>query len=374
MSTPYIEKTFTVGNNTIAQAISGPQHEHLRFLEKELNVGIHERSPQFTVHADTQKAVDEAVVILGKMADIAKSKPETLDINRVQRLVRAQQDGFAPSMQFKMKAGKLIQPRTRNQQLYLEEMTKNDIVFGLGEAGTGKTYLAVAYAVWLLEKGQIERIILTRPAVEAGENLGFLPGDLEEKIAPYLQPLFDALRDLAPNQAAVITQNPEDGNKFGPAKGGKDGRGFQGQSQRPATNIEIAPLAFMRGRTLSKALVILDEAQNTTTEQMKMFLTRLGEDSKMIITGDPSQVDLPGGRLSGLVDAVNILEGTDGIGFVRFDANDVQRHPLVGKIIRAYNAASQNPAAQKKSDLAHDSGKPAATRKQHQDGHRAPRP
>ncbi len=375
----YFEKTLEVSNNTIAQAMCGPQQEHILLLEQELGVSIQERSPVFTVIGEAQGAVDTAFDILTKMSHLATTKADELDRGRVQRFVRSAQDGFSPSLVFKMKGGKAIRPRTRNQEIYLKEMEKNDIVFGLGEAGTGKTYLAVAYAVYLLEKGAVERIILTRPAVEAGENLGFLPGDLQEKIAPYLQPLFDALRDLAPDQAAVVTQQADEPSKFGPSKGGKGGQGGQGQgaTQQKRTNIEVAPLAFMRGRTLSKALVILDEAQNTTSMQMKMFLTRLGEDSKMIITGDPSQIDLPGGHLSGLVDAVNVLEGTPGIGFVRFDASDVQRHPLVGKIIRAYNAASAAPAAEKKSAYEHDSGNtatPPATRKQHQSGHRVPRP
>ena len=205
---------------------------------------------------------------------------------------------------------KKIYPRSHNQADYFNKITNDALVFGLGPAGTGKTYLAVAKAVESLINGRVDRIILSRPAVEAGEQLGFLPGDMREKVDPYLRPLYDALHDMLPeNQVAKKLDSGE---------------------------IEIAPLAFMRGRTLADAFVILDEAQNTTPMQMKMFLTRLGENASMVVTGDLTQVDLPGGQRSGLLDAVDILEGTDGVGFVRFDEVDVVRHPLVAKIINAY--------------------------------------
>jgi phosphate starvation-inducible PhoH-like protein len=196
-------------------------------------------------------------------------------------------------------------------------MDRCELVFGVGPAGTGKTYLAVAYAASLLERGAVDRIILSRPAVEAGERLGFLPGDMKEKVDPYLRPLYDALYDMIPGDKVerALTSNV----------------------------IEIAPLAFMRGRTLSNAAIILDEAQNTTSMQMKMFLTRLGENARMIVTGDPSQIDLPPGQVSGLVEALEILDGIDGVAKVRFSAADVVRHRLVAEIVNAYDNAPRQP-------------------------------
>lgn len=203
-----------------------------------------------------------------------------------------------------------INPRTANQSAFIEAMNTHDMTFGLGPAGTGKTFLAVAKAVADMEANKVEKIILTRPAVEAGENLGFLPGDLKEKIDPYLRPLYDALYDMLPRD--IVDKKIENGE------------------------IEIAPLAYMRGRTLSHAVVILDEAQNTTPMQMKMFLTRLGEGSKMVINGDLTQTDLPRGMESGLKDAARILSGVKEIAFVEFDERDVVRHGLVSKIVNAY--------------------------------------
>jgi phosphate starvation-inducible PhoH-like protein len=205
-----------------------------------------------------------------------------------------------------------IVARTLGQRNYLEAIQKHDVVFGIGPAGTGKTYLAVAMAVSALKKEQVDRIILTRPAVEAGEALGFLPGDLQQKITPYLRPLYDALHDML---------EPEELERYVARE-----------------TIEIAPLAYMRGRTLSNAFVILDEAQNTTPVQMKMFLTRLGEGSRMVVTGDPSQVDLAPGARSGLADALEALRGLDNIGVVHFTEKDVVRHPLVARIVGAYEA------------------------------------
>ncbi|MEL6431789.1 MAG: PhoH family protein [Planctomycetota bacterium] len=203
-----------------------------------------------------------------------------------------------------------VEPRSENQRRYLEAIEKNDLVFGLGAAGTGKTYLAVSAAVQRLRKGRVRRIIVTRPVVEAGEHLGFLPGDLQQKLNPYLRPIYDALRDMIePDDLARLEE---------------------------AGVIEIAPLAYMRGRTLSNAFVILDEGQNTTASQMKMFLTRLGEGSSMVVTGDPSQNDLPRSTRSGLVDAVRRMRGFEGVGITEFDSSDVVRHPLVARIVRAY--------------------------------------
>ena len=205
---------------------------------------------------------------------------------------------------------RLITPRSPNQAAYVNAMRHHDLVFGLGPAGTGKTYLAVAIAVSMLLEEQVERIILTRPAVEAGERLGFLPGALEEKVDPYMRPMYDALYDMMPGDRVL--------------------------RRRDAGDIEVAPLAYMRGRTLSNACIILDEAQNTTTVQMKMFLTRLGENSRMMITGDPSQVDLPSNKKSGLHEAAKALCKIDGISVVEFERKDIVRHPLVQRIISAY--------------------------------------
>ncbi|MEI2385653.1 PhoH family protein [Breoghania sp. JC706] len=209
---------------------------------------------------------------------------------------------------------KTIVARTPAQDAYIRAMDRADLVFGIGPAGTGKTFLAVAYAAALLERGEIDRIILSRPAVEAGERLGFLPGDMKEKVDPYLRPLYDALYEMMPGE--------------------KVERGMI------SGVIEVAPLAFMRGRTLSNAVVILDEAQNTTAMQMKMFLTRLGDNAKMIVTGDPSQIDLPRGMISGLREALDVLEGVEGIARVRFTEKDVVRHELVARIVAAYDRAS----------------------------------
>jgi phosphate starvation-inducible PhoH-like protein len=213
---------------------------------------------------------------------------------------------------------KLVEPRSAAQEAYVRSLFRNELVFGLGPAGTGKTYLAVAAAVSMYIEGRVDKIILSRPAVEAGERLGFLPGDMKEKVDPYMQPLYDALNDFFPPK--------------------------QVQKLIEEKQIEIAPLAFMRGRTLSSAYVVLDEAQNATTMQMKMFLTRLGEGSRMAVTGDVTQIDLPRGVKSGLVEAERILRDVPGIGFTRFSAEDVVRHPLVARIIRAYESAAPDDA------------------------------
>jgi phosphate starvation-inducible PhoH-like protein len=208
---------------------------------------------------------------------------------------------------------KVIEPRTATQRAYVRNLFRHELVFGLGPAGTGKTYLAVAAAVAMFIEGHVDRIILSRPAVEAGERLGFLPGDMKDKVDPYMQPLYDALNDFFPaKQVSKLIEEKQ---------------------------IEIAPLAFMRGRTLSNAYVVLDEAQNATTMQMKMFLTRLGEGSRMAVTGDMTQIDLPRGVMSGLVEAERILREVHGVGFTRFTAEDVVRHSLVARIIRAYDTA-----------------------------------
>ena len=216
----------------------------------------------------------------------------------------------APGIMIRTRKKTLV-PRSANQVPYMEALARDEIIFALGPAGTGKTYLAVAQAVAMLITGAVQRLVLSRPAVEAGERLGFLPGDMKEKVDPYLRPIYDALYDCLPAE--------------------------QVERRIASGEIEIAPIAFMRGRTLSDAFIILDEAQNTTAAQMKMFLTRFGMNSRMVICGDPHQVDIPGGeRMSGLNDAVNRLEGVDGIQTIRFNSSDVVRHPLVGRIVDAY--------------------------------------
>ena len=219
-------------------------------------------------------------------------------------------DEYLDEIAIKTKRG-LVRGRTNNQKKYLSNIKNNDVNFGIGPAGTGKTYLAVACAVAAMEQDVVRRLVLVRPAVEAGENLGFLPGDLKEKLDPYLQPLYDALRDMIPKEKLEFYLENR--------------------------TIEIAPLAFMRGRTLDDAYVILDESQNTTTAQMKMFLTRMGENARFIITGDTSQIDLPKHQKSGLKEAITTLKGIKGIGFVELNGRDVIRHPLVKKIITAYD-------------------------------------
>ncbi|MFK7929854.1 MAG: PhoH family protein [Myxococcota bacterium] len=228
-------------------------------------------------------------------------------------------------------SGRTISPRTQGQQRYLHTLRGNDVTFGVGPAGTGKTYLAVGVAVSALLRGDVKRIVLTRPAVEAGEKLGFLPGDLNEKVDPYLRPLYDALYDmLSPERTARLLEKQV---------------------------IEVAPLAFMRGRTLAEAYVILDEGQNTTVAQMKMFLTRLGDKGRMIITGDDTQVDLPRGARSGLAHALTVLDGVPGVGIVRLTASDVVRHPMVGRIVRAYELDSNRAAGEEAARLRADGPK-----------------
>jgi phosphate starvation-inducible protein PhoH and related proteins len=217
-----------------------------------------------------------------------------------------------------------VRARTAAQDAYIRALKRSSLTFGIGPAGTGKTWLAVAHAAQLFERKEVDRIILSRPAVEAGERLGFLPGDMREKVDPYLRPIYDALYDLI--DARIVERALQTGE------------------------IEIAPLAFMRGRTLTNAVIILDEAQNTTSMQMKMFLTRLGENSRMIVTGDPSQIDLPPGQTSGLSEAVRLLTDIEGISHVRFTAEDVIRHELVARIVNAYDSASARDAARKRSE------------------------
>jgi phosphate starvation-inducible PhoH-like protein len=309
-------KTISFSDNTLLPIIYGEHDKFLKIVEKTMFVSIITRGNFLKISGETQD-VKTSVKLLENLFRIAL-KNNSLDEGEVLGMINLYKDS-TKSMSKKIQdiddltftAGrKLIKPRSKKQIDYFNLVKKKNLVFCCGPAGTGKTYLAVAFAVSMLKSGQIDKIILSRPAVEAGERLGFLPGDLKEKIDPYLRPLYDALNDML-SFSEVIKKI--------------DG-GF----------IEIAPLAFMRGRTLSNSLIILDESQNTTAVQMKMFLTRLGENSKMIVNGDLSQVDLPSGTNSGLRESINILKNIDDIGFIEFDEKDVVRNPLVSKIVSKY--------------------------------------
>lgn len=313
------EINFELFNNTLVQQLVGPQDNNLRLIEKILGVEIGSFGNQMNIKGSAE-AIEQAKTAIDVLYNKV-SKGITINEEEVKAAIRisggeansaAAQDLSNIVLKTKKRH---IYPRSATQALYIQEMMKNELVFGLGPAGTGKTYLAVALAVSMMLEGRIDKIILSRPAVEAGENLGFLPGDLKEKVDPYLRPLYDALYEMLPAE--------------------------QVDKKIALGEIEIAPLAFMRGRTLSNAFVILDEAQNTTPMQMKMFLTRLGENSRMVVNGDLSQVDLPRGTVSGLRDALDVLNGTPNISSVRFSAADVVRHGLVAKIVKAYEERSK---------------------------------
>ena len=303
-----LRHTFSPPNNTRLSHLCGPTDAHLRTIELALDVKIAHRHEQFKVDGLKAKAT-RAMEVLQALYERA-ARPIAPEMVQLMLASDASMDANeAVSLQTRRSD---LRARTPNQEIYLTNIGEHDISFGIGPAGTGKTYLAVACAVDALERSAVQRIILTRPAVEAGEKLGFLPGDLGQKIDPYLRPLYDALYDLMGFDRVQ--------------------KAFERQV------IEIAPLAFMRGRTLNNAFVILDEAQNTTPEQMKMFLTRIGFGSKAVVTGDVSQIDLPKGTLSGLVDAERVLKRVKGISMCRFTSADVVRHPLVARIVDAYDA------------------------------------
>ena len=290
--------------------LCGPMDSHIRSIEAALQVKVAHRFEQFRIEGPKARAT-QALETLQALYEMAK-KP--IPAEQVQLMLSgdtALPAGGEAALAMQTRRGE-VRGRTPNQARYLENMSTHDITFGIGPAGTGKTYLAVACAVDALERSAVQRIVLTRPAVEAGEKLGFLPGDLGQKVDPYLRPLYDALHDLMGYD--------------------KVQKAFERQQ------IEIAPLAFMRGRTLNHAFVILDEAQNTTPEQMKMFLTRIGFGSKAVVTGDVSQIDLPRTQLSGLIDAERVLKRVTGIAFNRLTSADVVRHPLVARIVDAYDA------------------------------------
>jgi len=301
------------------EPLFGTRDENLRLMEDSLGVRIDLRSD--AVHVEGPES--GVTRVRGVFQDFEALRrqgihPHNGELNGMLKLVVADPSTTLKSIADSGKARsagikRTVQPRSVNQRKYVDAIEQNDMVFGVGPAGTGKTYLAVAMAVSAMNAKKVSRIVLVRPAVEAGEKLGFLPGSLQEKVDPYLRPLYDALYDLL---------EPERVDKM-----------------LEKNVIEVAPLAFMRGRTLNDAFIIMDEAQNTTVEQMKMFLTRMGNNSKAVITGDITQIDLPNPRKSGLVDAINVLEGVEGISFCHFEDSDVVRHALVQRIVRAYDAA-----------------------------------
>ncbi len=312
-----VRHTFTPHNNTRLSHLCGPMDAHLRSIEAGLQVSIAHRHEQFKVDGPKAQA-QRAMELLQALYEMAE-RPIAADTLQLMMSGDGEEGpGEQPALHTRRAD---LKARTPVQAAYLDNIVSHDITFGIGPAGTGKTYLAVASAVDALERASVQRIVLTRPAVEAGERLGFLPGDLSQKVDPYLRPLYDALYDLM----------------------GYDK--VQKAFERNA--LEIAPLAFMRGRTLNNAFVILDEAQNTTPEQMKMFLTRIGFGAKAVITGDVSQIDLPKGQMSGLIDAERVLKRVKGIAFTRFTSADVVRHPLVARIVDAYDA--QGSAARRRA-------------------------
>jgi phosphate starvation-inducible PhoH-like protein len=307
-------------DNALAQVLFGPQSANLERIESLLGVALNTRGNAVSISGPAE-AVRDAASVLDELYRLAGKQGhlETADIDAAVRMVH---HGDAPEAgeDLVLRTRKRhIAPRTPTQATYIRALDRSPLVFGLGPAGTGKTYLAVAKAVSLMIKGEVDRIILSRPAVEAGERLGFLPGDLKEKVDPYLRPLYDALYDMLPGDQVI--------------------------KKLAAGEIEVAPLAFMRGRTLANSFIILDEAQNTTAMQMKMFLTRMGEHSRMVVTGDMSQIDLPAGVRSGLRDAIDIIAGMEGVSFVNFTDRDVVRHDLVTRIVRAYDRADRERKA-----------------------------
>jgi phosphate starvation-inducible PhoH-like protein len=310
--------TLAYDDNRLLSLVCGEHDEHLGLVEQKLGVDITPRGNRLAIRgtAAARAAVRD---VLTSLYDRARrgaeiSRGEVEGAIRMRETADVQETGASGAVRTRRK---LVTPRTPMQGRYVEAIRRNELVLGIGPAGTGKTYLAVACAAEALMNGNVDRVVLSRPAVEAGERLGFLPGDMKEKVDPYLRPLYDALYDVIP--ASLV------------AKGLAENQ------------IEIAPLAFMRGRTLASAFIILDEAQNTTPQQMKMFLTRLGEGSRMVVTGDPSQVDLPNGITSGLAHAVATLKGVGGVAVTAFTNSDIVRHPLVGRIVAAYDKKLAKP-------------------------------
>jgi len=314
--------TLNFADNTLLALLLGDHDRHLVRLEQGLGVRLSCRGNRVAIAGDPARVDAAQLALTGLWRRLERGEGiAQADVDAAIRMSDFDDPRLplsdAPAIRTKRGA---VGPRSPGQATYMEALARAEMTFGIGPAGTGKTYLAVAQAVAMLQSGKVDRIILSRPAVEAGERLGFLPGDLKEKVDPYLRPLYDALNDMMPGEQVV---------------------------RRMTTGeIEVAPLAFMRGRTLAHAFVILDEAQNTTPVQMKMFLTRMGEGTRMVITGDLTQVDLPAGTRSGLRDALDTLEGVTGIAVCRFDKRDVVRHPLVARIVDAYE---QRAAAERET-------------------------
>jgi phosphate starvation-inducible PhoH-like protein len=313
-------------DNRLASLLFGQYGQNLALIERRLGVVAEQRGNHVTL-AGSRDGVERSRRVLEGLYEQLKRGDELVsgDVEGAIRLAIAQGSLFdydpataRPSFEEINLRKRAVRARTAAQDAYIRALRRHALVFGTGPAGTGKTWLAVAHAVQLFERKEVDRIILSRPAVEAGERLGFLPGDMREKVDPYLRPIYDALYDLM--DPRIVERTLQTGE------------------------IEIAPLAFMRGRTLSNAVIILDEAQNTTTMQMKMFLTRLGENSRMIVTGDPSQVDLPRGQTSGLAEATRLLRNVEGIGHIVYTAEDVIRHELVARIVDAYDKAALKAA------------------------------
>ncbi|MDP8242668.1 MAG: PhoH family protein [Candidatus Hinthialibacter antarcticus] len=311
-----VQQTIQLLNIEESQDLFGPRDENLRVLQAHFHARIAARGDTITVSGDAEQVeavlsiFEELLKLVRKGDPISRRDVEFLLEAKAQSNPQALEEAFAPvSWTLRGRKG-LIKPKSPGQRQYLNAIFNHDVVFGIGPAGTGKTYLAVSAAVSALERKVVRRIILARPAVEAGESLGFLPGDLRAKVDPFLRPLYDALYDML--NPDLVQRYLEQGT------------------------VEIAPLAYMRGRTLNNSFIIMDEAQNTTPEQMKMFLTRLGFNSQAVITGDVTQIDLPHGRKSGLIEAANILKDVDDIAMVRLDKGDIVRHPLVQKIVEAY--------------------------------------
>ncbi|MEP2942249.1 MAG: PhoH family protein [Hyphomicrobiales bacterium] len=321
-----IERIIAFEDNRLASDLFGQYDQNLALIEQSIGVEAIRRGNQVTLrgYEDACDRAHRTLEILYEQLNLGRPI-DNGEIAGIVRMVEAEKSQLVlPTMEKQAKVKfaqistrkKTIIARSKTQDEYIRAMGKKELIFGTGPAGTGKTYLVCAYAAAMLERGEVDRIVLSRPAVEAGERLGFLPGDMKEKVDPYLRPLYDALYDMMPPERV--------------------------ERALASGMIEIAPLAFMRGRTLANSAVILDEAQNTTSMQMKMFLTRLGEDSKMFITGDPSQVDLPRGTISGLVEALRVLKGVKGIACIKFTAEDVVRHALVARIVNAYDGDSEH--------------------------------
>ena len=342
-----VKREILIDSADVLTPLFGEYDANVKQIEKSFGVHINVRDSKLTVTGEAP-GVEGALAGIGDMVGVIK-KDKGISADTTHYLIEMRMKGINSQYAEMMDdiicfttRGKPIKAKTLGQHRYIDAIRHNDIVFGIGPAGTGKTYLAMAMAITAFKNGDVSRLILTRPAVEAGEKLGFLPGDLQDKVDPYLRPLYDALFEIMGPEA--FERNMEKGL------------------------IEVAPLAYMRGRTLENAYIILDEAQNTTPAQMKMFLTRFGAGSKVIVTGDVTQIDLPSGKRSGLIEAQRVLKGIKGIDFIEFDYSDVVRHRLVQRIIEAYEKYDQTRAAHQESE-ADSEEKDAPRRRKHHDHH-----